>query len=88
MFLKLVHPAGHRSFIHLFIYSLTHRLTHLLTHSPTNCRGLTEEDFEKVAHFFDRAVTITENINAKTGPKVSFLSLLCIFISLKQHSLS
>ena len=34
------------------------------------CRGLTEEDFEKVAHFFDRAVTITENINAKTGPKV------------------
>jgi len=35
-------------------------------------RGLTEEDFEKVAHFFDRAVAITENINAKTGPKVSY----------------
>ncbi len=36
-------------------------------------RGLTEEDFEKVAHFFDRAVTITESINAKTGPKVRLL---------------
>lgn len=28
-------------------------------------RGLSEEDFEKVAEFFDRAVTITQDITAK-----------------------
>lgn len=33
-------------------------------------RGFTEEDFEKVAEFFDRAVTITQQITAKVGPKV------------------
>lgn len=31
------------------------------------CRGFTEEDFEKVASFFDRAVTITQTIATKTG---------------------
>ena len=30
-------------------------------------RGLTEDDFEKVAIFFDRAVTITQNIAKETG---------------------
>jgi glycine hydroxymethyltransferase len=33
-------------------------------------RGFTEEDFEKVAEFFDRAVNITQNIKKQTGPKV------------------
>mmetsp|Transcript_36266 Transcript_36266/g.34272 ORF Transcript_36266/g.34272 Transcript_36266/m.34272 type:complete len:105 (-) Transcript_36266:79-393(-) len=33
-------------------------------------RGFTEEDFEKVAIFFDRAVTITETIKKKTGTKL------------------
>jgi glycine hydroxymethyltransferase len=33
-------------------------------------RGFTEEDFEKVAVFFDRAVTITETIAKKTGTKL------------------
>jgi glycine hydroxymethyltransferase len=30
-------------------------------------RGFTEEDFEKVAVFFDRAVSITDTIAKKTG---------------------
>ena len=30
-------------------------------------RGFTEDDFEKVASFFDRAVTITQTIATKTG---------------------
>ncbi|KAJ1417785.1 serine hydroxymethyltransferase 2 [Ochromonadaceae sp. CCMP2298] len=33
-------------------------------------RGFTEEDFEKVAMFFDRAVAITQEIKDTTGPKV------------------
>lgn len=33
-------------------------------------RGLNEEDFVKVAEFFDRAVHITEHLKIKTGPKI------------------
>lgn len=33
-------------------------------------RGLTEQDFEKVADFFDRAVTVTAAIKAETGTKL------------------
>ncbi len=32
--------------------------------------GFTEEDFEKVAIFFDRAVTIAQDLKTKTGPKL------------------
>lgn len=32
-------------------------------------RGFTEEDFEQVADFFDRAVAITQSITEKVGPK-------------------
>ena len=34
------------------------------------CRGLTEEDFEQVVEFFDRAVSITNTIKDQTGGKV------------------
>lgn len=33
-------------------------------------RGFTEEDFEQVANFFDRAVSITADIKKQTGGKV------------------
>lgn len=33
-------------------------------------RGLTEEDFEKVAEFFDRAVKISSAIKDQTGGKI------------------
>lgn len=33
-------------------------------------RGFTEEDFTRVAHFFDRAVTLTQQIKKDTGPKL------------------
>ena len=33
-------------------------------------RGLTEEDFELVAEFFDRAVVIAQDITAQVGPKM------------------
>lgn len=33
-------------------------------------RGFTEEDFEKVAEFFDRSVKITQDLKVKTGPKI------------------
>lgn len=33
------------------------------------CRGLTEEDFVKVAEFFDRGVAISETIRKATGSK-------------------
>jgi glycine hydroxymethyltransferase len=35
------------------------------------CSGFTEDDFEKVAIFFDRAVGITETITKKTGTKLA-----------------
>jgi glycine hydroxymethyltransferase len=38
-------------------------------------RGFTEEDFEKVAEFFDRAVKITGDIKTKTGPKIKDFKL-------------
>lgn len=34
-------------------------------------RGLTTEDFTKVAEFFDRGVTISLNIKEKTGKKLA-----------------
>jgi glycine hydroxymethyltransferase len=33
-------------------------------------RGFTEEDFEKVGIFFDRAVAIAQDLKTKTGPKL------------------
>jgi len=33
-------------------------------------RGLTEEDFEQVAEFFDRAVHIALDVKAQTGTKI------------------
>lgn len=33
-------------------------------------RGFDEKDFEKVAEFFDRAVSIALDIKTKTGPKL------------------
>lgn len=33
-------------------------------------RGFTQEDFDKVAEFFDRAVTITQLVKEKTGSKI------------------
>ncbi|TFJ82049.1 hypothetical protein NSK_006715 [Nannochloropsis salina CCMP1776] len=33
-------------------------------------RGFTEEDFEQVGHFFDRAVKIAQEIKKETGPKI------------------
>jgi glycine hydroxymethyltransferase len=33
-------------------------------------RGFTEEDFEKVAEYFDRCVSIAEEIKAETGGKI------------------
>jgi glycine hydroxymethyltransferase len=33
-------------------------------------RGFDEADFEKVAEFFDRAVTIADDIKTKTGGKI------------------
>lgn len=33
-------------------------------------RGFVESDFEQVAEFVDRAVQITSEIKAKTGPKL------------------
>ena len=38
--------------------------------NTTNFRGFTEEDFEQVAVYFDRAVGITAEINQQTGAKV------------------
>ena len=38
---------------------------------PRVFSGFTEEDFEKVAIFFDRAVGITEAITKKTGTKLA-----------------
>ena len=36
-----------------------------------NCfRGFTEEDFDEVANFFDRAVNITIDIKKQTGSKI------------------
>jgi hypothetical protein len=37
-----------------------------LTHYLLN-RGLSEEDFDKVADFFDRAVTITQDISKQVS---------------------
>jgi glycine hydroxymethyltransferase len=33
-------------------------------------RGFVESDFEKVAEFFDRSVTIASTLKAKTGGKI------------------
>ena len=33
-------------------------------------RGFTEEDFDQVAAFFDRAVNLTEQVKATTGSKI------------------
>jgi glycine hydroxymethyltransferase len=38
-------------------------------------RGFTEEDFEKVAEFFDRAVSIAEEVKRDTGGKVKDFKL-------------
>lgn len=34
------------------------------------CRGFTEEDFEQVVEFFDRAVAITGTIKGQSGSKI------------------
>jgi glycine hydroxymethyltransferase len=41
-----------------------------LTYLYSECRGFTEEDFEQVAVFFDRAVQITEQIHKQSGSKL------------------
>lgn len=62
-----------RQFISVSTHSLLKsKQTPLMSYPPHHLRiprGLQEADFEKVAHFFDRAVGITQTITAKTGEK-------------------
>lgn len=42
-----------------------------------DCSGFTEEDFDQVAEYYDRAVTIAENVKQRTGSKLKdFKALL------------
>ena len=42
-----------------------------MIHSLVYFRGFTEEDFDQIAEFFDRAVGLAVKIKAKTGTKLS-----------------
>lgn len=49
-----------------------------LRNSPAlTSRGFTEEDFAKVADFFDRSVKIAQAIKKETGPKIK--DFRCVF---------
>jgi hypothetical protein len=41
-------------------------------------RGLSEEDFDKVADFFDRAVTITQDISKQVSFAYDALYFRCV----------
>ena len=47
--------------------------------------GLTEEDFEKVAEFFDRAVGITESIFKSTGESLILKKLIRQMLSMTAY---
>lgn len=42
----------------------------ILSYVCTSYRGFTEEDFERVAEFFDRSVVISAKIVSQVGPKL------------------
>ena len=46
----------------------SHHRPALPTHPPL--RGFTEEDFEQVAVFFDRAVDLAQTVKQQAGPKM------------------